>query len=370
MGLLLKALLISALFLSTEQAKAAVAEAEHHHLISLNTSGSVEAAQSCNIFQGKWVYDASYPLYDSSTCPFIDDEFNCLKYKRPDQAYLKYRWQPFSCNLPRFNGLAFLEKLRGKKIMFVGDSLSFNMWQSLSCMIHSSVPLTRVSRINTRGLAEVVFKDYGVRLLLYRTQYLVDIENQKVGRVLKLDSIHGNAWRGMDMLIFNTWHWWTHTGRSQPWDYMEEGGRLYKDMNRLIAYYKGLTTWARWINRNVDPSRTKVFFQGISPIHYEMVGICRGREWNAASKTCKSEREPYFGAKYPAGTPLAAIVVNKVLSRIKKPVYLLDITLLSQYRKDGHPTYYSRHNGLDCSHWCLPGLPDTWNILLYTALFG
>lgn len=44
---------------------------------------------------------------------------------------------------------------------------------------------------------------------------------------------------------------------------------MYKDMNRMIAYYKGLTTWARWVNRNVDPRKTRVFFQGISPTHYE-----------------------------------------------------------------------------------------------------
>ena len=67
---------------------------------------------------------------------------------------------------------------------------------------------------------------------------------------------------------------------------------------------------------------------------------------------------------------MAAVVVNKVLSRIKKPVYLLDVTTLSQYRKDAHPSDYSGEHGgtTDCSHWCLPGLPDTWNQLLYAAL--
>lgn len=50
---------------------------------------------------------------------------------------------------------------------------------------------------------------------------------------------------------------------------MQEGNKKYTDMNRLIAFYKGLATWARWVNRNVDPSKTKVFFQGISPTHYE-----------------------------------------------------------------------------------------------------
>lgn len=52
---------------------------------------------------------------------------------------------------------------------------------------------------------------------------------------------------------------------------MQEGGKLYKDMNRYVAYYKGMTTWSRWVNRFVDPSKTRVFFQGVSPVHYEYV---------------------------------------------------------------------------------------------------
>lgn len=56
-------------------------------------------------------------------------------------------------------------------------------------------------------------------ILLYRTPYLVDIVKEDIGRVLKLNSIQdGNAWKGMDMLIFNSWHWWTHKGKSQAYD--------------------------------------------------------------------------------------------------------------------------------------------------------
>lgn len=250
--------------------------------------------------------------------------------------------------------------------MFVGDSLSLNQWESLACMIHASVPNSKTSFVRREGLSSVTFQDYGVELWLYRTPYLVDMVNEKIGTVLKLDSIKsGNAWRGMDMLIFNTWHWWTHTGSSQPWDYIQDGNRVVKDMNRYVAYYKGLTTWARWVNLNVDPSRTTVFFLGISPTHYI------GRDWSQPTKSCSGETEPYFGGRYPAGTPMAWVVVNKVLRRIKKPVVFLDVTTLSQYRKDGHPSAYSgEHSGTDCSHWCLPGLPDTWNELLYAHLFG
>ncbi|KAM7492186.1 hypothetical protein LguiA_035107 [Lonicera macranthoides] len=381
MGFLLKVLFLS-LFVSSYKTEAASLSVEaeteaeeYYNYINCNGNGTTSSssnnnrarklANRCNYFQGKWVYDASYPLYQSANCPFIDPQFNCQKYNRPDQLYLKYRWQPFSCNLPRFNGLTFLEKWRGKKIMFVGDSLSFNMWQSLTCMIHSWVPNSKTTLIKSGALSQVTFEDYDVKLLLHRTQYLVDLVKENVGWVLKLDKIeNGNVWRGNDMLIFNSWHWWTHTGSSQPWNYVQEGTTLQKDMNRLIAYYKGMTTWARWVNLNVDPSKTQVYFQGISPTHYE------GKDWGEPSKSCKGETQPFFGTKYPGGTPMASVVVDKVLSRIKKPVYLLDVTTLSQYRKDAHPTSYSEHSGLDCSHWCLPGLPDSWNQVLYAAIFG
>ncbi|CAG7882379.1 unnamed protein product [Brassica rapa] len=44
-------------------------------------------------------------------------------------------------------------------------------------------------------------------------------------------------------------------------------------------------------------------------------------------------------------------------------------------RKDAHPSRY-REPGTpedapqDCSHWCLPGVPDTWNEILYAQLLA
>ncbi|KAL2937968.1 Protein trichome birefringence-like 38, partial [Bienertia sinuspersici] len=53
-----------------------------YHQFGYNLSTSTESLlptainRKCNIFQGKWVFDSSYPKYDSN-CPFIDSEFNC-----------------------------------------------------------------------------------------------------------------------------------------------------------------------------------------------------------------------------------------------------------------------------------------------------
>jgi hypothetical protein len=51
----------------------------------------------------------------------------------------------------------------------------------------------------------------------------------------------------------------------------------------------------------------------------------------------------------------------------------LNITYMTELRRDGHPSRH-REPGTppdapeDCSHWCLPGVPDAWNELLYAHL--
>lgn len=56
-------------------------------------------------------------------------------------------------------------------------------------------------------------------MILYRSLLLVDTDSEKIGRVLKLDSIKngGDVWKNMDVLIFNTWLWWGRRGAKQPY---------------------------------------------------------------------------------------------------------------------------------------------------------
>lgn len=56
---------------------------------------------NCALFAGTWVRDDTYPLYQYANCPIIDAQFNCQMYGRPDSDYLKYRWSPINCELPR-----------------------------------------------------------------------------------------------------------------------------------------------------------------------------------------------------------------------------------------------------------------------------
>ena len=75
-------------------------------------------------------------------------------------------------------------------------------------------------------------------------------------------------------------------------------------------------------------------------------------------------------------------VVAGVLKKMKVPVTVLNITQLSEYRIDAHSSIYTENGGrllndeekadpghhADCIHWCLPGVPDTWNQILLAHL--
>ncbi|XP_071739556.1 protein trichome birefringence-like 38 [Rutidosis leptorrhynchoides] len=334
-------------------------------LSSTTIANSLYGFEMCNVYEGSWVYDESYPMYDSTKCPHIRKEYDCIKYGRPDLTYLKFRWQPTHCDLPRFDAIKFLTKMRGKKIMYIGDSISVNQWQSMVCLLHAALPpQANIAEKTVDQTTTVTFQEYGVSVSVFLSHYLVDIKVEKVGRVLKLDSItSGDVWKHNDVLIFNTWLWWYRRGEKQPWDYIQIGKSIMKDIDRMKAFRIALETWGNWVNLDVNIEKTRVFFQGVSPSHY------KGEDWNKTGVTdCAKEVRPIEGSTYLGGIPTAETVVEQVLSGIKKLVSLLNITRLSQLRKDAHPSCFNVFNAMDCTHWCVAGLPDTWNQLLSVAL--
>ena len=50
-------------------------------------------------------------------------------------------------------------------------------------------------------------------------------------------------------------------------DYDMELYNLTRNINPMVAYQKGLSTWARWVDQNLNPRRTEVIFRSMSPRH-------------------------------------------------------------------------------------------------------
>ncbi|CAI0461759.1 unnamed protein product [Linum tenue] len=148
--------------------------------------------------------------------------------------------------------------------------------------------------------------------MLFTSHYLVDIQQDKIGRrVLNLGSVSsGNLWKQMDVLIFNTWLWWYRKGPKQ-----------------------GGAAWGR-------------------------PGV----------RDCSNETKPIAGGLTQSVVPLALKVQQDIIGSIRKPVHFLNITAMSYMRKDGHPASHNGLGGMDCTHWCVAGVPDTWNHILSTIL--
>ncbi|KAJ4720592.1 Trichome birefringence-like family [Melia azedarach] len=324
------------------------------------------SSKQCDFTSGKWVYDSSYPLYDSN-CPYLSTAVSCQKNGRPDSDYQKWKWKPNACSIPRFDALKFLAKMRRKRIMLVGDSIMRNQWESLVCLVQGVVPTGR-KKVSYNGISMSFHAlDFETSIEFSWAPLLVELKKGPQNkRILHLDLIEENAryWRGVDILVFDSAHWWTHSDKWSSWDFYMEGQSLIKSMNPMIAYQKGLTTWAKWIDLNLDPRKTRVIFRSMSP---------RENGWK-----CYKQKTPlaFFSHQH---VPEQLIVLKEVLRRMRFPVYLQDITAMSALRRDGHPSVYRRaldqaqkqHPGdfsSDCSHWCLPGVPDIWNEMLSALL--
>ncbi|KAJ4784920.1 Protein trichome birefringence [Rhynchospora pubera] len=339
--------------------------------------------QSCvDLFDGMWVLDDSLPSYLPGSCPFIDAAFDCQANGRRDANYTKLRWQPKGCTLPRMDGKTMLEFLRGKRLAFVGDSLNRNMWESLVCMLRNS--LTNKSTVfeasgrrefKAESFYSFIFTEYNCSIEFFRSPFLVqqwEIQDSS-GRnreTLRLDKVDNSSekYRDADIIVFNSGHWWTHEKTSKGLNYYQEGDKVHPQMSSGEAYRKALTTWARWIDANIDPDRTQVVFRGYSWTHYS------GGQWNSGG-SCDGEIQPITDERHLAHYPALISILDSILLEMKTPVLYLNITRMTDYRKDGHPSVYRypekerKQNVVqDCSHWCLPGVPDSWNELLYAML--
>ena len=112
---------------------------------------------------------------------------------------------------------------------------------------------------------------------------------------------------------------------------------------------------------------------------------CRSADWGKPNgPKCFNETEPIKDKSFwgTGSNKEMMKVVSSVVKHMATHVTVINITQLSEYRIDAHTSVYTETGGkmltveeradpmrhADCIHWCLPGLPDTWNRILLAHL--
>lgn len=293
--------------------------------------------------------------------------------------------------LLRFNAKALLEKLRDKRLVFVGDSLNKNQWISMLCLLDSAIsPLFNKTAIWEGSLITYHTIEYNATIDFYWEPLLVEsncddpVDHHVQDRIIRFQSIekHAQHWTDADMLVFNSFMWWLSPNMTIQWGSFDSPDAVYKKEGRRPRHYEmALRTWSDWLDFNINRTKTKMFFMSLSPFHQ------LGDDWgDPADQNCYGETDPiwdegYWGKATERGLMQKAEEAIMELETRGLRIQYINITQLSDKRKDGHPSIYRKRwkkttkeelsnpsSYSDCVHWCLPGVPDVWNELLYAYI--
>ncbi|KAL9323636.1 hypothetical protein ACSQ67_008493 [Phaseolus vulgaris] len=256
--------------------------------VSVSSSLNASEIKQCDIFSGRWMHTSAAPYYTNETCHWIIDQQNCMKFGRPDREYLHWRWKPDECELPLFNASHFLNLLRGKKMVFVGDSVGRNQMQSLLCLLsHVSEPEDASHRYSSDVMyfKRYIYHDYNFTLANLWSPYFVrssdaDPKGHSFNSIMRLyvdeaDEAWTSQVEDFDIVIISSGQWFF-----RPLLFYEEGQLVgcnkcgmenVTDLTHLFGYRKAFRTAFRALN---DLEGYKgVTFLGHSPQHTLRMGI-------------------------------------------------------------------------------------------------
>lgn len=255
-----------------------------------------------------------------------------------------FQWIPKHCSLRSFDAGLLDRRLGGRTIMFVGDSLmrqQFNSWRFLLRSVWSS------EEDALRNDPEEFKTVGGNRFLFDWSKFLVDEKkySQKDPKQQRLELLLSrDGWarklmrEPIDVIIMNVGHHWHKFDR----EFGRYNEMLTLVLNHIQRYFKG----------------DSLVFRTSTPGHYD----CFNEELRSQPidyvPPLNSTNDPFNWRK-----PIKADLLWQKEAEIRGLGRVFQYLNVSHsiYRSDAHVEYKIRQDRRieDCLHWCLPGVPGT-----------
>ncbi|CAI5989751.1 unnamed protein product [Closterium sp. NIES-64] len=342
-------------------------------------AGAGDVSTTCDISDGMWEADANRPLYSSLDCPFIHAATQCDAHGRPDTGYQKLRWRPTRDNategggcdaMPQLTAKSACELMRNRNVAYVGDSIVRNHFNSLACIMFGTQGEPEV--LGSHPYAQVYhWPSCNATVAFYWSHYLVNltlIDEHVFNTGGELDLENPDDWwfrhyNEHDTFVISAGQWWSSV--------RIQGKNIHfaspnTDLPLFDAYQTALFSVLRPFE-DVSSTGKQVVLTLVPPTH-GFHGSCSATQPVSAEDALSKD---YPEAKYNI---LLADVARRYEARRAKrghgaPLMLLDIFGMSLTRWDGHPGEHSGGGNIDCGHYCLPGVPDSWNEMMLGLLW-
>ncbi|CAI5478690.1 unnamed protein product [Closterium sp. Yama58-4] len=341
---------------------------------SANSANSANAAGSASSAAGFSTLTSLHGNFGSES----KGDANIEDFVKEEDEEIRRSWMEWPGSQPSKNNI----------IAFIGDSISRNFQQSISCLIAAQVAVEDwTGHLGPDSVIGLKIPSHNVRILAFMTPFLVRYTNEPwafelyglkppKNQLIKggngagqsyviwtdvLDSAWTVLFRQLDVVVFMSGHWFLQAQGNT------DVRALQFVSNNKPVNLNGQDAYRAVINRVKKFLDVEAKFKGIpmwltySPSHY---------------------RSSTYPPSCPDSKPLSSVSLDNAAVQFRSielemlqntRFSMLDLTAMSGLRPDGHVQMYygpvkNSKTKWDCLHWCLPGVPDAWSDVLQLVL--
>ncbi|ONK79411.1 uncharacterized protein A4U43_C01F6080 [Asparagus officinalis] len=278
-----------------------------------------------------------------------------------------------------FDPELFLSIARGKKLMFIGDSLARNMMESLLCLLsQAETPInTYKDPKDPKDKHRTwYFPAHDFTLMVIWTEFLVETNEIIINGTatdtynINLDKpnpVWGKKLKELKYAVINHGNWFTR----KTYIYRKKKligcvhcyGEKIPGISMSSAIRMVMKSAFRFINKCKECEDLLTVMRTYSMSHFEHGSWLTGGYCNRTEPLRESELN--MENKAWEFRRIQMEEMERARREGKRRIELMDVTKAMMLRADAHPgRHWYAKSASDCLHWCLPGPIDMWSEVL------